>query len=76
MRVNRAGRTARCRLSLHNRNQRRPRRGRKGKAAKDLEDNAGLFKQGIKTVQKFAKPRPLGEGLMRGASECMAAARA
>jgi len=48
----------------------------KAKAQKDLADNARLFKQGIETVQKFAKLSPLGEAVMRGASEYMAAATA
>src|SRR6185312_10224034 len=46
----------------------------KAKAQKDLADNACLFKQGIETVQKFARLSTLGESVMRGASEYMAAA--
>ena len=45
----------------------------KEKAQKDLADNARLFKQGIETVQKFARLSPLGESIMRGASDYMAA---
>jgi hypothetical protein len=41
-------------------------------ARKDLAENARLFKQGIETVQKFAKLSPLGESVMRGASDYMA----
>jgi len=41
-----------------------------------LADNARLFKQGIETVQKFARLSPLGETVMRGASDYMAAATA
>ena len=48
----------------------------KDKARKDLAENARLFKQGIETVQKFGKLSPLGENVMRGASEYMAAATA
>jgi HEXXH motif-containing protein len=42
------------------------------KAEKDLAENARLFKNGIETVQKFARLSPLGESVMRGASEYMA----
>lgn len=42
------------------------------KAEKDLADNARLFKKGIETVEKYAKLTPLGESVMRGASEYMA----
>jgi hypothetical protein len=45
----------------------------KEKAQKDLADNARLFKQGIETVQRFGKLTPLGESVMRGAAEYMAA---
>jgi len=45
----------------------------KEKAQKDLAENARLFKNGIETVQKFARLSPLGESVMRGASEYMAA---
>jgi len=48
----------------------------KEKAQKDLADNARLFKQGIETVQKFGKLSSLGESVMHGASEYMAAATA
>jgi hypothetical protein len=48
----------------------------KEKAKKDLADNARLFQQGIETVQKFGKLSPLGESVMRGASDYMAAATA
>jgi HEXXH motif-containing protein len=48
----------------------------KEKAQKDLADNARLFKQGIETVQKFGKLSPLGESVMRGASDYMSAATA
>jgi hypothetical protein len=44
------------------------------KAQKDLAENARLFKQGIETVQGFGKLTPLGESVMRGASEYMAGA--
>jgi hypothetical protein len=44
------------------------------KARKDLAENARLFKQGIQTVQEFGKLSALGESVMRGASEYMAAA--
>jgi hypothetical protein len=44
------------------------------KARKDLAENARLFKQGIETVQKFGKLSPLGDSVMRGASEYMATA--
>lgn len=46
----------------------------KEKAQKDLAENARLFKNGIETVQKFARLSPLGESVMRGASDYMAAA--
>jgi hypothetical protein len=45
----------------------------KEKAKKDLADNARLFQQGIETVQKFGKLSPLGQSVMRGASDYMAA---
>jgi hypothetical protein len=45
----------------------------KEKAQKDLADNARLFKHGIETVQKFGKLSPLGEAVMLGASDYMAA---
>jgi len=48
----------------------------KEKAQKDLVDNARLFKQGIETVQKFAKLSPLGESVIRGAAEYMTTATA
>ena len=44
----------------------------KEKAEKDLTENARLFKQGIETVWKHGKLTPLGEGVMRGASDYMA----
>ncbi len=43
------------------------------KAQKDLAENARLFQHGIETVQKFARLSPLGESVMRGASDYMAA---
>jgi len=46
----------------------------KEKAEKDLADNARLFKQGIETVQKFGKLSTLGENVMRGVVDYMAAA--
>ena len=46
----------------------------KEKAEKDLVENARLFKQGIETVWKHAKLTPLGESVMRGASDYMVAA--
>ncbi len=45
----------------------------KEKAEKDLAENSRLFKQGIETVWKFGKLTPLGESVMRGASDYMAA---
>jgi hypothetical protein len=45
----------------------------KEKAEKDLAENARLFKQGIETVWKHAKLTALGESVMRGASDYMAA---
>lgn len=45
----------------------------KEKAEKDLAENARLFKKGMGTVEKHAKLTPIGESVMRGASEYMAA---
>lgn len=46
------------------------------KARKDLAENARLFENGIETVEKFGELSALGESVMRGASDYMAAATA
>ncbi|HEX4266225.1 MAG TPA: HEXXH motif-containing putative peptide modification protein [Verrucomicrobiae bacterium] len=46
----------------------------KAKAQKDMAENTQLFKQGIETVQRFGKLSALGENVMRGAIDYMAAA--
>ena len=43
------------------------------KAQADLADNARLFRHGISTVEKYGKLSALGESVMRGASDYMAA---
>jgi hypothetical protein len=44
------------------------------KARKDLAENARLFAKGIDVVNRYGKLSPMGEALMRGASDYMAAA--
>lgn len=44
------------------------------KARKDLAENARLFAKGIDVVNRHGKLSPMGEALMRGASDYMAAA--
>jgi HEXXH motif-containing protein len=43
------------------------------KAARDLEDNARLFHNGFETVKKHGRLTPVGQTVMQGASEYMAA---
>lgn len=47
----------------------------KEKAQEDLAENARLFAQGIETVRRFGKLSAMGEAVMRGASDYMAAAQ-